>query len=355
MIISRTPFRISFFGGGTDYPRWFRENGGSVLVTTIDKYCYLTCRILPPFFAHKTRIAYSHVELVQSHDEIKHPAVWAVLKHLQVQEGLEIHHDGDLPARTGLGSSSAFTVGLLHALRGLRRTMPSKRELAAEAIYIERDLLKETGGLQDQVATAFGGFNRIDFFSENDFSVRPVILDRERLLHLQDHLMLYFTGFSRNSYEVAQEQFENIPRKKIELVRMGEMVDEAITLLSGEGDLVEFGTLLHESWKIKRSLSSQISTSEVEEIYEAAREAGAEGGKLLGAGGGGFLLLFARPEDQPRIRERLRKLLWVPFRFENNGSQIIFYEANTQNRDGDFVRAPRPDDPKAVILDPAQP
>lgn len=354
MIISRTPFRISFFGGGTDYPRWFRENGGSVLVTTIDKYCYLTCRILPPFFNHKTRIAYSYVELVQSHDEIKHPAVRAALKHLQINEGLEIHHDGDLPARTGLGSSSAFTVGLLHALHGLRRTMPSKRELAAEAIYIERELLKETGGFQDQVATAFGGFNRIDFSSESDFSVSPVILDRERLLHLQDHLMLYFTGFSRNSYEVAQEQFENIPRKKSELGRMGGMVEEAIRLLSGDCDLTEFGNLLNESWKIKRTLSSQITNSEVEQIYEAALEAGAQGGKLLGAGGGGFLLLFARPEDQPRIRERLRKLLWVPFRFENNGSQIIFYEPNIQNRDGDFIRT-RPNDPNSLILDPTQP
>ena len=326
MIISRTPFRISFFGGGTDYPRWFNENGGAVLATTIDKYCYLTCRLLPPFFEHKTRIAYSHVELVRSHDEIKHPAVWAALKYLKIEEGLEIHHDGDLPARTGLGSSSAFTVGILHALHGLQRSMPTKRQLAYEAIHLERDLLKETGGIQDQVVTAFGGFNKIEFSAENEFSIHPVIMDRNRLLELQDHLMLFFTGFARSSSEISKEQFENIPKKKSELARLFEIVEEAIALLSGNCDMTEFGTLLHESWKVKRTLSLKISSSEVYDAYEAATETGSFGGKILGAGGGGFLLLFARPEDQPKIRERLKTYLPVPFRFENNGSQIIFFE-----------------------------
>lgn len=327
MIISRTPFRISFFGGGTDYQGWYRENGGAVLVTTIDKYCYISCRYLPPFFKHKTRIAWSHIEHVKSHDEIRHPSVRASLQYLQIDDGLEIHHDGDLPARTGIGSSSAFTVGLLHTLYALKRKMPTKKQLAQEAIHIERELMRENGGIQDQVATAFGGFNRIDF-SYTDFSLQPIVLAQDRLSSFQDHLMLYFTGFSRISSKIAEEQLKDIPKNKGQLSRMHKMVDEAIQILSGSGDLCDFGRLLDESWRIKRTLSEKISTSFIDEIYETALSAGALGGKLLGAGGGGFMLLFAKPADQMRIREKLKGLLRVPFAFETTGSQIIFYQPN---------------------------
>ncbi len=340
MIISRTPFRVSFFGGGTDYFDWYEENEGAVLATTINKYCYISCRYLPPFFEHKTRVAWSNVEHVKSHDEIKHPSVRAVLQFLKINDGLEIHHDGDLPARAGLGSSSTFTVGLLHALHGLQRSMPTKRQLALEAIEIERNILKETGGIQDQVATSFGGFNKIGFMRGSDFSVRPIIMDRARLTDLQSHLMLYFTGFSRSSSEIAKKQVDNIHKRKKELNRMFHMVDEAIAILTGRGDLTELGLLLDESWKIKRTFSEKVSTEGVDQIYQAALEAGAIGGKLLGAGGGGFLLLFARPEDQLQIKERLKGLLLVPFRFETNGSQIIFYDPSTHERDGDFIKMP---------------
>lgn len=333
MIISRTPFRISFFGGGTDYPGWYRKNGGAVLVSTIDKYCYISCRALPPFFEHRTRVAYSKIECVRRNDEIKHPAAWAVLKYLGVEEGLEIHHDGDLPARAGLGSSSAFTVGLLHAVHGLQRKMPTKMQLAREAIKIEREVLEETGGVQDQVATAFGGFNRIDFGRDGGFSIQPVILDQDRLLEFQSHLMLYFTGFSRNSHDIAKHQVANLSKKNKELSRMFAMVDEALSVLTGRGSVAEFGKILDETWRLKRTLSEKISTEHVDEVYKEALQAGAMGGKLLGAGGGGFLLLFARPQDQPKIRRRLKKLLFVPFRFENNGSQIIFYDSNMQEHD----------------------
>ncbi len=332
MIISRTPFRISFFGGGTDYPVWYRENGGAVLATTIDKYCYISCRYLPPFFEHRHRIVYSKVENVRDISEIKHPAVRAVLEYMEIKEGVEVHHDGDLPARTGMGSSSSFTVGLLHSCYALKGIMPSKHQLAREAIHIERDVLKENVGSQDQVLTAIGGFNRIEFTTEEEFIVTPVTITRERLEKLQDHLMLYFTGFSRIASDVAKAQIENTSNKKRELNLMQGMVDEALEILNGGGDIKDFGRLLHEAWMIKRGLSNRITNSHIDEIYEAARSAGAIGGKLLGAGGGGFMLLFARPEDQPFIERRLRGLLRVPFRFERQGSQIVVYEPDMAPR-----------------------
>jgi D-glycero-alpha-D-manno-heptose-7-phosphate kinase len=333
MIISRTPYRISFFGGGTDYPAWYRGNGGAVLATTIDKYCYITCRYLPPFFEHKSRIVYSKIESVKTIDEIQHPAVRAALEFLGLEEGVEIHHDGDLPARTGLGSSSSFTVGLLHALYSLRQTMLTKMQLAKEAIRIERDILREVVGSQDQVLAAFGGFNKIEFEGEDEIRLHPVILNQNRLLEFQSHLMLYFTGFSRYASEIASVQVQSIPQKQTELNGIHEMVEEGLSILTSSQDLKFFGRLLHESWKLKRSLTPKISNGEIDAIYEAAREAGAIGGKLLGAGGGGFILLFARPEDQPQIKERLRDLLLVPFQFEKAGSQIIFYDPDTMARD----------------------
>ncbi len=326
MIISRTPFRISFFGGGTDYPVWYQEEGGAVLATTIDKYSYITCRYLPPFFEHKTRIAYSIIERVKANEEIKHPAVRGVLHYLKMDHGVEIHHDGDLPSRTGLGSSSAFTVGLLHALKALRQIMPTKMELAKEAIKVEQEILKENVGCQDQVMAAHGGLCRVDFHPNHDIHVTPIILSRDRLRHFQNHLLLYFTGFSRNASEIAQEQIGLTKHRKNELHAIFKMVQEGVSILTRENNLVDFGLLLHEAWKIKRSLTSKISTPVIDEVYESARRAGAIGGKLLGAGGGGFLLLFAKPEDQPTVKEALRGLLRVPFSFETIGSQIIFYQ-----------------------------
>lgn len=326
MIISRTPYRISFFGGGTDYPDWYKENGGTVLATTIDKYCYLSCRYLPPFFEHKYRIVYSKIESVKQVSEIVHPAVKAVLNHMKIEEGLEIHHDGDIPARTGIGSSSSFVVGLLHTIHALKGNMPTKKQLALEAIHVERDILKEEGGIQDQIHAAVGGFNKITINQEGEFRVTPMTLQKEKLQSLQSHLILFFTGFSRNSFEISKSQVENIPQKTRELTVMQQMVDEAVSILNGHDSIIEFGKLLHEAWELKRSLSKKISTSRIDEIYETSRETGAIGGKLLGAGGGGFILLFVKPEDQPSVKERFKKLLRVPFRFETQGSQIVVYE-----------------------------
>jgi len=325
MIITRTPFRISFFGGGTDYPVWFENNGGAVLSTSINKYCYITCRYLPPFFEHKHRIIWSKIESVKEIEEIQHPVVNAALKFFNIQEGLEIHHDGDLPARTGLGSSSSFSVGLLHALHALKGKIISKRQLALEAIHLEQELLKENVGCQDQVITAFGGLNRIEFGGPQKITVNPISLNSERLSLFQDHLMLFFTGLSRYASEIAAEQIKNTSNKTVELTAMKGMVDEAIKILSGSGPLDDFGRLLDKSWKIKKTLSSQISNDHVDKIYDAALEAGALGGKLLGAGGGGFVLFFVKPELQPKVREKLKNLLYVPFKFENLGSQIIYY------------------------------
>lgn len=326
MIISRTPFRISFFGGGTDYPAWYREHGGAVLATSINKYCYISVRYLPQFFDYKSRIVYSKIELVKSLGEVQHPAVRAALQFMKIEDGIEIHHDGDLPARTGLGSSSTFTVGLLHALYALRGQMASKMQLARDAIHLEHDLLKETVGAQDQVITAHGGLNRIDFAPDDTFSLSPLILKKDRLVGLQSHCMLIFTGFTRIASEIAAEQVQKTPQRKPELKQMYEMVTAATEILKGDGDLAEFGRLLHENWQLKRKLSSRISSTEIDAIYDAGRQAGAVGGKILGAGGGGFLLLFAPPDAQPKIRAKLDKLLHVPFRFEALGSQIIHYD-----------------------------
>jgi len=326
MIISRTPFRISFFGGGTDYPAWYRENGGAVLSTSINKYCYISCRSLPPFFDYKTRILYSKIELVKSTAEIQHPSVRAALQFLKIEDGIEIHHDGDLPARTGLGSSSTFTVGLLHALYAYRGRMASKMQLARDAIHLEQEVLQETVGVQDQVITAHGGLNRIDFAPDDTFSLSPLILRKERLIAFQNHCLLVFTGFTRTASEIAAEQVKKTPQNRSELMQMYQLVAAATEILKGDGDLAEFGRLLHENWLLKRSLSSRVSTSEIDSIYEAGRKAGAIGGKILGAGGGGFMLFFAPPEAQGNIRATLDKFLHVPFRFETLGSQIIHYE-----------------------------
>jgi len=325
MIISRTPFRVSFFGGGTDYPGWYEGHQGAVIATTIDKYCHITCRYLPPFFEHKSRIIYSKMEHVQSVNEINHPAVREVLRFLNIDQGIEIHHDGDLPARTGLGSSSSFTVGLLHSLYALRGMIVSKELLAKEAIYIEQQMIRENVGCQDQVLAAYGGFNYIEFGGDHHLHVRKITISSEKIAFLQDHCMLFFTGFSRTASEIAAHQVKNIPRKQKELSAMYDLTQEALKVLNG-GNLMELGKLLDESWKIKRSLSDKISTPEIDGFYDVAKKAGAIGGKLLGAGGGGFVLLFVEPDKRAAVRQKLSHLLEVPFKFESLGSQIIFYQ-----------------------------
>jgi D-glycero-alpha-D-manno-heptose-7-phosphate kinase len=326
VIITRTPFRISFFGGGTDYPSWYRAYGGSVLGTTINKYCYISCRYLPPFFEHRFRIVYSKTETCGTVDEIAHPAVREILRHLKIDRGVEIHHDGDLPARSGLGSSSAFTVGLLNALYGLRGHMASKHQLATESVYIEQEVLKEVVGSQDQTLAAYGGFNHISFLPSGEISVRPMTLTQERIQELNDHLVLLYTGIKRTASDIAQTCIENLRSKERQMRLLGLLVNEAVTILTGKSDIGEFGKLLHEGWLAKQSLSPKVSNARVEGLYAEAMSAGAMGGKLIGAGGGGFMLLFVKPEDRPRILQKLNTLIHVPFKFENSGSQTIFFD-----------------------------
>lgn len=328
MIITRTPFRISFFGGGTDYPVWYNEYGGSVLSTTINKYCYINCRYLPPFFDMKYLIRYSVREETKTINEIKHPSVRECLNYLKIEKGIEMVHTSDIPARSGIGSSSAFTVGLLSTLYALKGQMTSKRQLARDAIHVEQSIIKENVGSQDQVAVAFGGLNRIVFGSEKDFYVYPITIENQKLQALQNHLMLFFTGFHRNASEIAAEQIKNTTNKKYELKTMQEMVDHAIEILNGSiSGIVDFGKLLHESWLLKKSLTHLITTTHLDEIYEAALRAGAVGGKLLGAGGGGFMLFFVPLEKQQQMKDALKDILYVPFQFDNLGSQVVLYSA----------------------------
>lgn len=327
MIITRTPLRISFFGGGTDYPVWYKEFGGAVLSTTIDKSCYITCRHLPPFFEYQSRVSYSKVENVNQNREIQHPSVRACLQFMGVEEGVEIHHVADLPARTGLGTSSAFTVGLLHGLYALKEQMRNKHALASDAIHVEQEILKEAVGSQDQISAACGGFNRINFNQDGSFEVKQIVASRERLAALQENFALFFTGFSRIASEIAQDQIRATPNRKHELRLMHQMVEEAESIVSNPNrPLNEFGHLLHESWQIKRTLTQKITNSNLDEIYEAGRSAGALGGKILGAGGGGFMLFFVPPERRQALRMRLKKLLCVPFEFSNRGSHVVVYE-----------------------------
>ena len=327
MIITRTPLRISFFGGGTDYPIWYREFGGAVLSTAIDKSCYITCRRLPPFFEYHSRVSYSKIENVNQNGAIEHPSVRACLEFLAVDEGVEIHHVADLPARTGLGTSSAFTVGLLLALYALKEQMRNKQALARDAIHVEQEVIREAVGSQDQISAAFGGFNRINFASDGSFEVKQVIAPAARLTALQQHCALFFTGFSRIASEIAKEQIKVTPQRKHELDTMRQMVDEAEDIVSNPNrSLDEFGRLLHESWQIKRTLTQNITNSSLDEIYQAGRSAGALGGKLLGAGGGGFMLFFVAPERRKELRMRLKNLLCVPCAFSNRGSHVVVHE-----------------------------
>tara|TARA_Y100000590_G_C15708949_1_gene1009641 strand:- start:1637 stop:2632 length:996 start_codon:yes stop_codon:yes gene_type:complete len=327
MIISKTPYRVSFFGGGTDFPSWSKIHGGQVLSTTINKYCYISCRYLPSFFEHKFRFVYSVIETVKNINDIQHPTAKAVLAELKIKDGLEIHYDGDLPARSGLGSSSAFTVGLLNALYGLRGHRITKKELSLESIRIEQEVVKENVGCQDQIAIAHGGLNVIKFLENGEYRIEPIITPRARYESFQSHLMLFFTGVSRISSEIALDMINNIGYREKEIKLIGTYVDEGINILTDENrNLIEFGSLLNETWKVKKSLSRQISNSKIDSIYNKAVQAGAIGGKILGAGGGGFILFFVEPEKQELVKKALSSLVYVPVNFERQGSQIILYE-----------------------------
>ncbi len=327
MIVTRTPFRISFFGGGTDYPAYYTEHGGEVLSTTINKYCYITCRYLPPFFDFQYRIRYSETEHTSSIDGIRHPSVKECLRFTGIEKGIEMVHTSDIPAMSGIGSSSSFTVGLLHALYALKGEMVTRRRLAFDAIHVEQDMIGESVGSQDQAAAAFGGFNHILFGGKNDgIFVQPVVLTEEKSRVLQDHLLFYFTGFSRYSSSIAAEQISRTKQNLQELKTMREMVGEALNILNADiSRYDDFGKLLHESWMLKRGLTTLISNSQIDDIYDIARRNGALGGKLCGAGGGGFILLFVPPERQAAVKDALRNLLLVPMRFENLASHIVFY------------------------------
>jgi D-glycero-alpha-D-manno-heptose-7-phosphate kinase len=342
MIIARTPFRISFLGGGTDYPAWYRKHGGAVLATTIDKYCYITCRYLPPFHEHRICVVYSKMEQCNAVDEIKHPAVKAVLQFLNLERGVEIHTDADLPGRSGMGSSSAFTVGLLHAVHGLQGRMVGKQQLVKESIQIEQEILQETVGSQDQVQAAHGGLNHVTFHPNGEISVRPITISPERITEFSAHLMLFYTGIKRTASNVAQTYIKAIEERKRQLRIMKDLVDEGLAILNRHDGITSFGDLLHEAWLAKRSLSTTVSNSDVDTLYERARSAGAIGGKLTGAGGGGFLLLFAEPEKQDDIRGELSELIHVPIKLDYSGSQIIYYEPEQDYSTIEQFRASHP-------------
>lgn len=326
MIITRTPFRISFFGGGTDFPEWFIKNDGAVLTSAIDKYCYISCRKLPPFFEYKYRIVWSRIELVNDKSDIFHPSVRETLKFLDDDNSYEISHNADLPARSGLGSSSAFTVGLLNALYAIRGQIVENTKLADEAIHIERNLNKEAVGYQDQIIASYGGFNKIIFNKNQSYTVKPIVIARSRLQDLEGNLMLFFTGFSRFSSDITEKHVQNINKNDLILEKMHELVDISIELLQGEKDISNFGHLMHETWGLKKTLSSAVSTTEIDDIYNKGIKNGAIGGKILGAGGGGFILFYVPKDQQEKVRRSLKDLIHVPFTFENSGSKVVLYQ-----------------------------
>ena len=335
MIISRTPFRVSFFGGGTDYPEWYLNEGGAVLSTTIDKYLYITVRNLPPFFEQRHRIVWSQVETTNSFSDIEHPCIREGLRHLGFDEakGIDLHYQADLPARSGMGSSSAFAVGMINALTALKGQHISKQQLAYAAMDLEQNVLNEAVGSQDQTASAYGGLNRIEFPKTGDIRVDPILISPQRTRQLENHLMLFYTGHSRFSFKIAEKVIDRMPQNKKKLKRMFKMVDQGVDILTGTGSLDPFGKLLHEAWLNKRSLSKEVSSDHVDQAYEAACKSGALGGKLLGAGGTGFMLFFVPPEKQIAVKIALKELLHVPFKLPSQGSSIIYYDSDRQNGD----------------------
>lgn len=323
MIITQTPFRMSFFGGGTDFPEFYEQYGGAVISTTFDKYCYVNVRHLPRFFDYSTELSYSRTERVTSVDDIQHPAIREAMKYLDMHE-LRLTYEADLPARSGLGTSSSFAVGMLNAFYALKGKYADKKRLADDAIYLERVLCGEAGGVQDQIAASFGGLNRIDFSAEG-YTVNPIIISPERKALLNRNLMLFFTGFSRFSADIQVSTRNAIEDKRKQLLEMYDLVDEAEKILTTERDLNEFGRLMDHSWKLKRGINSQISTDSIDGLYHRAMEAGAGGGKLLGAGGGGFLLFYIEEDKRERLKKAMENLLYIPFEFENVGTRVIHY------------------------------
>lgn len=323
MIITQTPFRMSFFGGGTDFPGFYNEHGGAVISTTFDKYCYVNVRHLPRFFDYSTELSYARIERVTDVGQIQHPAIREAMKYLDMHE-LRLTYEADLPARSGLGTSSSFAVGMLNSFYALKGKYADKRKLADDAIYLERELCQESGGVQDQIAASFGGFNRINFSAEG-YTVDPIIISPERKEQLNNNLMLFFTGFSRFSSEIQISTEGAMKDKTTQLLEMYALVDEAEKILVSKGSLNEFGRLLDHTWKLKRGITSRISTDSIDGLYQAAMQAGALGGKLLGAGGGGFLLFYVEPEKQEQVLQAMSKLLYVPFEFENGGTRVIHY------------------------------
>lgn len=327
MIITRTPYRISFFGGGTDFKPWFSEHGGDILSTTINHYTYLSCRYLPPFNAdYRNRIAWRILEQTDSVEDIQHNAVREALRHYDVWQGVEISVQGDLISRSGLGSSSVFCAGLIKSLFSLKGMMLSDYALAMETIRLEREILKESGGIQDQIAVVYGGFNRIHIHHNGSFSVDPVLLDANKREALNSRLMLFFTGISRNSYQIESAKIQDIGKRQEQLGAMQQMVGEALDILAAPlTEFDAFGHLLHRTWEMKKQLSDSVSSGLIDEIYEAAIANGALGGKILGAGGGGFILFYVPPEHQNDVRRALCRLIHVPFKFDDQGCQTVFY------------------------------
>lgn len=323
MIITQTPFRMSFFGGGTDFPDFYREHGGAVISTTFDKYCYVNVRHLPRFFDYSTELSYARTERVKRVEDIEHPAIREAMKHLDMHE-IRLTYEADLPARSGLGTSSSFAVGMLNAFYALKGKYADKRKLADDAIFLERVLCNESGGVQDQIAASFGGMNRINFNAEG-YTVNPVIISPERKKLLNRNLMLFFTGFSRFSSDIQVAAEKNLKSKQNQLLEMLSLVDDAEKILISKTDLEEFGRLLDYTWQLKRGITDKVSTDSIDAVYSRALQAGATGGKLLGAGGGGFLLFYVDPDKQENVRKALENLLYVPFEFENGGTRVIHY------------------------------
>ena len=324
MIITKTPFRMSFFGGGTDIPSFFNEYGGAVISTTFDKYCYVNVRHLPPFMPYYSELVYSKFERVNDINDIEHPAIREAMRMLDIHE-IRLTYEGDLPARTGLGTSSTFAVGMLNAFYSLKGKYVGKRKLAEDAIYLERTLCQESGGWQDQIAAAYGGLNRIDF-ENNTFKVVPIIIRPDRKKILDENLMLFFTGILRFSSEIQQDTINHQHDKRKQLMEMLSLVNDAQSILEdSHADINDFGRLLDYSWKLKRGTGSKISNNTIDELYERGIKAGALGGKLLGAGGGGFLLFYVEKEKQEHVINALHELMHVPFELENEGSTVIHY------------------------------
>lgn len=332
MIITKTPFRMSFFGGGTDMESFFKENGGAVLSTTFDKYCYVNVRHLPRFFDYSTELSYSKTERVTNVEDIQHPAIRNAMKMLDMHE-IRLTYEADLPARSGLGTSSSFAVGMLNAFYALKGKYADKKKLADEAIYLERVLCEEAGGWQDQIAASFGGFNRINFNTDGTYDVLPVIISPERKKNLNDNLMMFFTGFTRFSSDVQKANAgtkETQEAKEKRYLEMLSLVDKAEQILTDKNtDLDNFGRLLDHTWKLKKQTGSAVSTNSIDALYEKGMQAGALGGKLLGAGGGGFLVFYVQPEYQEAVKDAMKELMYIPFRFEDGGTRVIHYTPET--------------------------